>query len=140
MEKTTLYIFGVLAIGVVAVVLLAPRTSEDDRAMLTMGFGALFGLCSIAFTQHLNARAALDRDRKERLQGARGLAHALAAEINIFGNVLLAKGHTLQSKVGTERGPSPDDLLRFIELPSRVIFDANASKISLLDRGYRGVR
>lgn len=136
MKRATLCLFGALAIGVVALVVLAAKTSENDEA-LNMGVGALLGLCSIAFAHHLNGQEALTKARKERLQEARGLARALAAEVGIFGHVLLAKGHALQLDIGTGsnngEGTDPDDLLRFVELPSRVIFDANASKIPLLE-------
>ena len=132
MQKETIIILGVFAIGLLALGLVAFWTGAESTA-LTVGFGGMFGLCSIAFTQHL----ALSKARKERLQEARGLARALAAEIEIFGHVLLAKGHTLELSVGTEgegdEGSDPDDMLRYVELPSRVVFDANASNIALLE-------
>ena len=137
-QNVPFLLLGVLAVGVVGVVILAATTKGDTQA-LSMGFAALFGLCSIAFTQFLNARSALARARNERLEEARGLAHALAAEVSIFGHVLLAKGHTLSlmlkpgAGVETENGLDPDDVLQFVELPSRVIFDASATKIALLE-------
>ena len=132
MQKETIIIIGVFAIGLLGLVLVAFWTGAESTA-LTVGFGGLFGLCSIAFTQHL----ALRKARKERLQEARGLARALAAEIKTFGHVLLAKGHSFELSVGTEgegdEGFDPDDMLRYVELPSRVVFDANASNIALLE-------
>ena len=65
------------------------------------------------------------------------LARALAAEVGALSEVLLAKGYTLRSyaKPGRENGEGtdPDDLLRFLELQDRIIFDANAGRISLLE-------
>lgn len=124
------FLMALLGIGVVA------TWTDEPTTAATLGLGAVFGLCSIAFTQYLNERAALSKARRERLQEAQGLARALAAEIQTVGNVLLSKGSTLQNYVATERkgeeGSDPDDLLRYVELPSRVVFDANASKIALL--------
>ena len=135
MEKATL--LYLLVFGACAVLLLvAVMVSEDIQALTTIGFGAIFGLFSIAFTQHLNARAARTKAQEERRQEARGLARALAAEIGIFGHVFMAKGSTLKREVGpgtNGEGTDPGELLRFVELPSRVIFDANASKIALLE-------
>lgn len=136
MERLTFILFGILVVGVITLIIIATLASVATPA-LTMGFGALFGLCSIAFTQHLNARAAFMKREKERLQDARGLARALASEIGIFGHVIMVKGHTLQLEIrgdgDTNDSVDPEDLLRFVELPSRAIFDANANKIPLLE-------
>jgi len=135
MQRITAVLFGILSFGVIGLIVLAVKAPNTQA--LTMGFGALFGLCSIAFTQHLNARAELMKSLKERLQDARGLARALASEIGIFGNVLLAKSYKLTLDIGNNDeasdGIDPEDLLRFIQLPSRVIFDSNAGKIPLLE-------
>ena len=136
MKRTTLYLVIALTMVIVLLVLLAAITLGNGD-VLNMGFGVLFGLVSIVFTQFLIAWMALTKDQKERLQEARGLSRALSAEIKVFSEVFLANACSLHLYVnnGTNsaQGTQPNELLQFLEPPSRVIFEANASKLPLLE-------
>ena len=134
MKRTNIVLFAALLIGILGLIILSIISTANGGA-ITIASGALGGLLSIAFTQHLNSVAELEKRRKERLQDARGLARALASEIGIFGHVLLAKAH-MPITPGDDDADGqidPDDFLRLIQLPSRVIFDSNATRLSLLE-------
>lgn len=129
-EVWVLIVFGAVMGAVIALIWNGLSDDEYARELSFVAAGALAGLFGILLTWFLENMKA----RKQRLQEAQGLAIALAAEVGTFSTVLFFKGTTLRGNVGRRNADiDPNDLLRFIELQSRVIFDANAGKLHLLE-------
>jgi hypothetical protein len=131
-RSTVVIILVLLIIGGLIYMGMEKKYIDSKTFNLASIVAALIGLGGIAITHALNAYAEREKDKKERLQDARGLARALASEIGILGHLLLRQGHTLSLLVG-QNSVKLDDLRQFIALPSQAVFDKNIDKIALLE-------
>lgn len=97
--------------------------------------GVLLGFLAFAISHYMGARENLRGTMRNRLQDARGLARALATEIDVFANLSLRDGHSLPGVVrsGTIGETNRAAMSEFIELPARAVFDANIGALPLLE-------
>ncbi|HEY7640201.1 MAG TPA: hypothetical protein VH814_10785 [Steroidobacteraceae bacterium] len=136
MKNSTLLVVLVAVMATVAVTWLLSSNSITESAKA--GFGALFGLISVSFTHFLAVQDRLSQAAAQRLQDARGLARALAAELRMLGHLWLRDGHLMVLRVSASTSEyadspfRPAEVMEVFAVRSHPVFDANVNRLALL--------